>query len=84
MISPPPPHSNQAKAPEPPWYRQFWPWFIIALPASAVIASLITFYLAVSRPDHLVVEDEEYRLLNSELKGQAAEQVSEKTDSRAD
>ncbi|NOR18755.1 MAG: hypothetical protein GQ538_01535 [Xanthomonadales bacterium] len=62
---------------EPPWYRQFWPWFIIALPASAVIASLITFYLAVSRPDHLVVEDEEYQRLNSELKAQPAVQESE-------
>ena len=57
--------------PEPPWYRQFWPWFIIALPASAVIASLITFYLALSRPDHLVVEDEEYQRVKSELKAQA-------------
>ena len=54
-----------------PWYRQFWPWFIIALLASAVIASLVLFYLAVTRPDYLVIEDEEYRRLNSELKAQA-------------
>ncbi len=67
-------HSQAANTQEPPWYRQFWPWFIIALPASAVIASLITFYLAVSRPDYLVVEDEEYRKLNSELKAQAPAQ----------
>jgi len=67
---------------EPPWYRQFWPWFIIALPASAVIASLITFYLAVSRPDYLVVEGEEYRQLNSELKAQvpAQEKDGQKDD----
>ncbi len=56
-----------------PWYRQFWPWFIIALPASAVIASFITLYLAISRPDPLVVDDEEYRRLNSELKAQTPE-----------
>ena len=53
-----------------PWYRQFWPWFIIALLASGVIASLVLFYLAVTRPDYLVIEDEEYRRLNSELKAQ--------------
>ena len=53
-----------------PWYRQFWPWFIIALPASAVIASFISLWLAVSNPDHLVVTDNEYRQLKSELKAQ--------------
>jgi len=53
-----------------PWYRQFWPWFIIALPASAVIAGFFTLWLAISHPDHLVVEDDEYRRLNSELKAQ--------------
>jgi hypothetical protein len=57
-----------------PWYRQFWPWFIIALPASAVIAGFITLWLAISRPDHLVVDDEEYRRIKSELKAQAPEQ----------
>ena len=31
-----------------PWYRHFWPWFIIVLLASAVSASLYTVYLAVS------------------------------------
>jgi hypothetical protein len=53
-----------------PWYRQFWPWFIIALPASAVIASFISLWLAVSNPDQLVVTDDEYRRLKSELKAQ--------------
>ena len=40
-----------------PWYRQFWPWFIIALPASAVIAGLTTVYIAFDEPDGLVVDD---------------------------
>lgn len=40
-----------------PWYRQFWPWFLIALPAVAVCASLYTVYLAASAPPALVVED---------------------------
>ena len=40
-----------------PWYRQFWPWFLIALPATAVVASLYTVWLAASNPDTLVVDD---------------------------
>jgi uncharacterized protein len=40
-----------------PWYRQFWPWFLIALPASVVIASFITLWLAISRPNPMVVDD---------------------------
>jgi hypothetical protein len=40
-----------------PWYRQFWPWFIIALPATAVVASLYTVWLAASGQDSLVVDD---------------------------
>ena len=42
-----------------PWYRQFWPWFIIALPASAVIASLYTLSLAVRTTDSLVVSSDD-------------------------
>jgi uncharacterized protein len=40
-----------------PWYRQFWPWFLIALPASVVVASFITLWLAISRPNPMVVDD---------------------------
>ena len=29
-----------------PWYKYFWPWFIIVLLGSAVSASLYTVYLA--------------------------------------
>lgn len=53
-----------------PWFRQFWPWFIIALPTSAVIASFVSLWLAVSNPDYLVVTDDEYQQLKSELKAQ--------------
>jgi hypothetical protein len=40
-----------------PWYRQFYPWMLIALPACAVIGGFITLYLAISRPDVLVRKD---------------------------
>ena len=53
-----------------PWYKQFWPWFIIALPASVVVASFFTLWLAISNPDPLVVDENEYRQLKGELKAQ--------------
>jgi hypothetical protein len=40
-----------------PWYRQFWPWFVLALPASAVVASLFTVYIAMREAPVLVVDD---------------------------
>lgn len=40
-----------------PWYRQFWPWFIIALPLTAVIAGIATLIIAAQDPDGLVVDD---------------------------
>lgn len=42
-----------------PWYRQFWPWFIMALPASAVIAGLYTLWIAVQTTDSLVVRSDD-------------------------
>jgi len=76
-----PEHPTQLQqSTEPPWYKQFWPWFIIALPASAVIASFITLYLAVSRPDHMVVDDEEYKRLNSGLKAEAPKSDQDKAE----
>jgi len=40
-----------------PWYRQFWPWFVIALPSIAVIASVVTLVIALDHPDPLVRDD---------------------------
>lgn len=40
-----------------PWYRQFWPWFLIALPASVVVAGTATVFIAINGADSLVVDD---------------------------
>lgn len=40
-----------------PWYKQMWPWILISLPMSAVIAGIITFMIAIDDPDGLVVEE---------------------------
>jgi len=40
-----------------PWYRQFWPWFLMAFPATAVVAGFITLRLAVNSDDGLVEDD---------------------------
>ncbi len=38
-----------------PWYRQFWPWFIIALPAASVVGGLTTFWISLQTTDSLVL-----------------------------
>jgi hypothetical protein len=42
-----------------PWYRYFWPWFIIGLLASSVSASLYSVYLAVSTAEPVLTETHE-------------------------
>jgi hypothetical protein len=39
-----------------PWYRQFWPWFIMVPPAASVIGGFLTFFLAGGEPS-MVVDD---------------------------
>jgi len=63
-----------------PWFKQFWPWFIIALPTAAVIASFVSLWLAISNPDHLIVTDDEYRQLRSELKAQTPAKDKEQAE----
>lgn len=41
----------------PPWYKQFWPWFLISFPAIAVIAGIATIIIAVKSDDGLVKDD---------------------------
>lgn len=40
-----------------PWYRQFWPWFLIALPAISVVFSFATLFVALRNADSLVRDD---------------------------
>ena len=42
-----------------PWYRQFWPWFIIALPAASVIGGLTTLWISLQTTDSLVLQSED-------------------------
>ena len=69
-----------------PWYRQLWPWILIAIPAAAVVASAITLWLALSHPEHLVVKDDEYQQIRGELHAQepATKQNGEESSSQDD
>ncbi|WP_070476726.1 FixH family protein [Oligella sp. HMSC05A10] len=44
---------NQVGAIEPqaskPWYKERWPWFLMAGPAIVVVACIITIYLAFTQ-----------------------------------
>ena len=40
-----------------PWYRQFWPWAIISIPATTVVACAIMITLAILSDDGLVSDD---------------------------
>ena len=42
-----------------PWYRQFWPWFIISLLGFSVIASLSTVWIALQTTDSLVLKSDD-------------------------
>jgi hypothetical protein len=40
-----------------PWYKEPWPWLVMAGPAIVVVASFITLWLAITRDDGLVAEN---------------------------
>ena len=60
-----------------PWYRYPWPWVAIAIPAAAVIMGMTTLYLALTNPDYLVVEEDQYRVIKSELRAQTPSDTGE-------
>lgn len=39
------------------WWKQPWPWIIIGMLSTTVVASLVTVYIAASTHDSLVVDD---------------------------
>lgn len=40
-----------------PWYREPWPWLLMAGPVAVILAGAITVWLAISSSDGLVVDD---------------------------
>ncbi|WP_105901529.1 FixH family protein [Vibrio gangliei] len=40
-----------------PWYKQFWPWFLIFLPMCAVVGSFVTLGIFTKNSVDLVSED---------------------------
>lgn len=67
----------QTKAPTPgqsdkvkPWYMHRWPWLLMLGPFVVVIAGAYTIWLAVSRPDALVVDDyyKQGKAINQDLR----------------
>jgi len=45
--------NHQAK----PWYREPWPWLLMAGPATVVVAGAVTVWLAIVSADGLVADD---------------------------
>jgi uncharacterized protein len=48
--------TNPLQAPR-PWYREPWPWLLMAGPAAAVVAGAATLWIAVASADGLVADD---------------------------
>ena len=48
-----PPDRSRGK----PWYREPWPWLLMAGPAAAIVAGLFTLVLAYRTEDGLVADD---------------------------
>lgn len=47
--------ANDARAQ--PWYREPWPWILMAGPAAVVLAGIVTAWLALRSDDGLVMDD---------------------------
>lgn len=53
-----------------PWYREPWPWILMAGPAAVIVAGAVTTWLAVVTSDGLVADDYYRRglAINQELR----------------
>jgi hypothetical protein len=40
-----------------PWYKQFWPWFLIILPLTVIVWTIVTVVVFASNSVSLVAED---------------------------
>jgi len=51
----------KAQATSGPWWKHGFVWMVIAGPAVVVVASFVTLYLAISRPNE-IINEETYRV----------------------
>lgn len=56
-------------SPIPVWYKQFWPWFLITVPALSMVLSFSMLTLAINTDDSLVVDEyyKEGKAINLQL-----------------
>jgi len=57
-----------------PWFKELWPWMLIGITGSAVVASLITLGIAMKHPADLVISDTEYQEIRDDLRPSGHEQ----------
>ena len=52
-----------------PWYKQFWPWFLIFIPVITLVMSSYLIVLAFSTDDSMVIDDyyKEGKAINQQL-----------------
>src|SRR5258708_19361903 len=51
------PVATMTSLPPAPWYRQTWPWLLMAGPGIVVVASFVSAWLAVHSDDGVVADD---------------------------
>lgn len=44
-----------------PWYKQFWPWFLISVPVLVMVVCAIIIYLSISQGNFSMVVDDYYK-----------------------
>ncbi len=49
--------ATAARLDDGPWYRQRWPWLLMAGPAAVLVAGAVTTWIAFSTSDGLVAQD---------------------------
>lgn len=55
-----PPRNNSDK--NLPWYKYPWVWFMISLPASAVVAGLLTLYIAQQNAPQVIAKQNKFQI----------------------
>lgn len=45
-----------------PWYKHPWVWFVISLPASAVVAGLYTLYVAQQNAPQVIIKQNKFQI----------------------